>query len=135
MRVVRHCKKTLDQGVFVQVCKESRAGDPEHCGILHGGRGFLPFASTDQGQLAESIVHCMNCQQTLFAFRRNHEQFDLSRLNEVDVVRRIATKVHVLVPGNAYGRQLERCVMQRFTKSFSEVVCLSLHVRSRANKD
>jgi hypothetical protein len=42
----------------------------------------------------------MDGKQTLFAFRRELEQFDLPALNEVDHLVPVAAGVNVLVSGN-----------------------------------
>ena len=48
----------------------------------------------------------MDGEKALFAFRREHEQFDLTALNEVDHLILITGSVNVSVSGNLEGARI-----------------------------
>ena len=73
----------------------------------------------------------MNGQQTFSTFRREHEQFDLSALNEVDQLIIVATRVNVIVFRNRDGARMDGLLQQRFTHLLFEMVglwCFLNHV-------
>jgi hypothetical protein len=70
-------------------------------------------------------------KEALLAFGREHEQFDLAALDEVDHLILIATRVDVSVSGNLNGTGIHSLTLQRITQLLFEPVCL----RSLLNHD
>ena len=66
----------------------------------------------------------MNGQQALFAFGREHEQFDLAAFNKTDHLVVIATSADVGVSGNLDGAEIHGLALQRITQLLFKLLAL-----------
>jgi hypothetical protein len=89
-------------------------------------------AARRQTELPENIACRVDAQQTLFALRREHQQFSVPAHNDVDHRVVIATDVDMRVFRNRAGRRPVPIILQRDTHARDKLICLRglrAHVR------
>lgn len=105
--------EAFEQRVAAQQFQELSAGNQFQDRLFHGHGGFQARARAGEAQLAENISRGVDGEQALLAFGREHQQFDLPGLDEVDRFIPVSAGVDVGVFRNSDGAGIERVAPQR----------------------